>query len=194
MAEIRAISIGDTVEVRSPSAGPWTGEVVSWVSETGETERARVRCLKPPANVGPSTIEAGQTIVVPIATLLPLGRDVVDPFAGARIIGPDQVTQTTNELAARAARRYTDGFAGQGAPAPPDPVEIVAWIMSDHRTAYNDPGPAGVCDDDRIAARRVLAALVAGPWHLVRGEVLHVTSLVTGEEHDEIRVDETWRS
>jgi len=51
--------------------------------------------------------------------------------------------------------------------AAPDPVERVAWILRDHRVAYNDPGPGEVCDDDRTAARRVLAALTAEPWHLV---------------------------
>jgi hypothetical protein len=126
------ISVGDTVEVRSPSAGRWTGEVVSWVSSTGETNRARIRCITPPAGTGHG-IQAGQTTVVPLATLLPL----TPPVAEAMSAGP------------------------------PDPVEIVAWILSDHRTAYNDPGPAGVCEDDRTAARRVLAALVSGPWHLV---------------------------
>lgn len=51
-----------------------------------------------------------------------------------------------------------------------DPVEVVAWIMRDHRITYNDPGGPLVDDDDRAAARRALAALVAGPWHLVTYE------------------------
>jgi hypothetical protein len=38
-------------------------------------------------------------------------------------------------------------------------VERVAAIMRDYRTAYNDPGGPGVDDEDRVWARRVLAAL-----------------------------------
>jgi hypothetical protein len=70
-----------------------------------------------------------------------------DPFAGAAVIGPAQV-------AAAAA-------------GPPDPVEILAEQVQTYRSmlAHNDTRP--IDDDDRDTARHMLAALLAGPWHLV---------------------------
>jgi hypothetical protein len=89
-------------------------------------------------------------------------------------------------MGATPARRGAPGVQQLGRyhedydPALDDPARILADELGD--------------DSDDADVRAALAVVIARGWHLVRGEVLHVTSLVTGAEHDEIRVDEEWRS
>jgi hypothetical protein len=71
------------------------------------------------------------------------------------------------EVAAAAARGFTDA-AGLTEPAPPDPVEIVALVVRAHKFRDRNVTRSGAPDDaDRADAREMLAALLAGPWHLV---------------------------
>lgn len=148
MAEIRAISVGDTVEVRSPSAGRWTGEVVSWVSSAGETNRARIRCITPPTGTGHG-IQAGQTTVVPLATLLPLTPpdriSIGDSVTYASAVGPwtGEVLEifTTTAL----VRPVDPGHAGS------DPYELPLADLT--RTGDPDGMRDDGCDDVNVTGR-----------------------------------------
>jgi hypothetical protein len=216
-----SINIGDTVDVTGPFFETWRAEVIDVVGEDDRPTEARLLCIRPPADTGVTGIQTGQAVVLSLDHLAVAG----DPDGMRATDACDDVDVTgrarpyhRHAVTGRAHAHPGGGLAHThqplprrfgtwtGAPlvaqeiqvGPPDPVEIVAWIMRDHRTAYNEPGPGEVCDDDRTAARRVLAALVAGPWHLVAGQrqtgtVMHVAGGGTIAGERLLEIHQEWR-
>lgn len=74
-----------------------------------------------------------------------------------------------------------------------DPVEAVAWVVRAHKFRDRNVTRSGAPDDtDRTDARELLAALVAGPWHLVT----LADNSMTGRVHeisDVHGIDQEWR-
>jgi hypothetical protein len=178
------IHLGETVDVTTPYSGTWRGEVID-VDEANHT--ANVRCL---AGVDrPGGMKAGTSLIVALTGLTRAG----DP-EGMREDGCDDVDVTgrvrpchrhavTGEAHAHpnGDRAHTHrspamdlprGWPVTTTPGPgpiderPDPVEILAREIATWRYA-NEGHHRTVTSEDRDVAREMLAALVAGPWHLV---------------------------
>lgn len=190
MAEI---NIGDTVEVRTTgSQARWRGEVLGFAGDLA----ARVMCIDARAHNGmseglvrsvrlqgdPRQISVGdvvsyasavgpwtgtvQAIYTSTALVLPS-----DPEAAAA--GPLELPLADLQMIDDPEPDDYDlpGDERDRPDSTPDPVEIVAWVVRDHKVRDRNVTRSGAPDDtDRADARRLLTALVAGPWHLVTGQ------------------------
>lgn len=214
MAEV--INIGETVEVDAPNyGGTWRGEVLGFVSGFVDTPTVRVRCITPPDDaMGPLALRAGVDSIVGASFLTRVG----DP-EGMRADGCDDVDVTgrvrpyhRHAVTGKAHAHPSGGLAHTHQdPAVAAAMSIAASaggvdaetfdaLVAENRNA--PPDPVQVLSDalaiTERSARKGLAALVAGPWHLVTGQrqtgtVMHLAGDGQTPGEQLLEIDQEWK-